>query len=191
MTGFGRTERMFASEYEGMIPDILVLGKRLTGGYLPLAITVISEKLFSAFDGSVADGKALAYGHSYTGNASGAENPLPQLGTCRFKGGSWRKRSAPMRIYCRNRNLARRDGRSHLHRSAASRPANQTNLECGCFYAATLHYIGSVKESRRSSPNVDHRRLALDQWLRKKRCRRNYGLISFSLDRVSSQAESK
>src|SRR2546430_4964175 len=71
MTGFGRTERMFASEYEGMIPDILVLGKRLTGRYLPLAITVISEKLFSAFDGSVADGKALAYGHSYTGNALG------------------------------------------------------------------------------------------------------------------------
>src|SRR5256884_3995807 len=69
MTGFGRTERMFASEYEGMIPDILVLGKRLTGRYLPLAITVITEKLFSAFDGSVAEGKALAYGHSYTGNA--------------------------------------------------------------------------------------------------------------------------
>ncbi len=175
---------MFASGHEGVISDILVLGKGLTGGYLPLAITVISEKLFSAFDGSVADGKALAYGHSYTENAlgcaaakasfevfeneprfgsSGAENPVPQLGTCRFKGGSWRKRSAPMRIYCRNRNLARRDGRSHLHRSAAPRPANQTNLECGCFYAATLHYNGSVKESRRSSPNVDHRGLALDQ----------------------------
>src|SRR5207247_10784720 len=71
MTGFGRTERMFASEHEGVISDILVLGKRLIGGYLPLAITLISEKLFSAFDGSVADGKALAYGHSYTGNALG------------------------------------------------------------------------------------------------------------------------
>jgi adenosylmethionine-8-amino-7-oxononanoate aminotransferase len=69
MTGFGRTGRMFASEHEGVIPDILVLAKGLTGGYLPLAITLISEKLFSAFDGSVAEGKALAYGHSYTGNA--------------------------------------------------------------------------------------------------------------------------
>ena len=39
--------------------------------YLPIAITLISEKLFCAFDGSVADGKALAYGHSYTGNALG------------------------------------------------------------------------------------------------------------------------
>jgi adenosylmethionine-8-amino-7-oxononanoate aminotransferase len=69
MTGFGRTGRMFASEHEGVIPDMMVLAKGLTGGYLPLAITLISEKLFSAFDGSVAESKALAYGHSYTGNA--------------------------------------------------------------------------------------------------------------------------
>jgi len=62
---------MFASEHEGVTPDMMVLGKGLTGGYLPLAITLISEKLFSAFNGSVADGKALAYGHSYTGNALG------------------------------------------------------------------------------------------------------------------------
>jgi adenosylmethionine-8-amino-7-oxononanoate aminotransferase len=71
MTGFGRTGRMFASEHEGVIPDMMVLGKGLTGGYLPLAITLISEKLFSVFNGSVAEGKALAYGHSYTGNALG------------------------------------------------------------------------------------------------------------------------
>jgi adenosylmethionine-8-amino-7-oxononanoate aminotransferase len=71
MTGFGRTGRMFASEYEGVIPDVMDLGKGLTGGYLPLAVTLISEKLFCAFDGSVANGRALAYGHSYTGNALG------------------------------------------------------------------------------------------------------------------------
>ena len=52
-------------------PDLMVLGKGLTGGYLPLAITLSSEELFSAFDSSVADNKALAYGHSYTGNALG------------------------------------------------------------------------------------------------------------------------
>jgi adenosylmethionine-8-amino-7-oxononanoate aminotransferase len=71
MTGFGRTGRMFASEHEAVIPDIMVLAKGLTGGYLPLAVTLVSEKLFSVFDGSVAEGKALAYGHSYTGNALG------------------------------------------------------------------------------------------------------------------------
>jgi adenosylmethionine-8-amino-7-oxononanoate aminotransferase len=69
MTGFGRTGRMFASEHESVIPDMMVMAKGLSGGYLPLAITLISEKLFSAFDGSIAEGKALAYGHSYTGNA--------------------------------------------------------------------------------------------------------------------------
>src|SRR3989441_5804209 len=71
MTGFGRTGRMFASEHESVIPDMMILGKGLTGGYLPLAITLISEKVFSVFNGSVAEGKALAYGHSYTGNALG------------------------------------------------------------------------------------------------------------------------
>src|SRR5207302_509196 len=71
MTGFGRTGRMFAIEHEAVNPDILVLAKGLTGGYLPLAITLVREKLFSAFDGSIAEGKALAYGHSYTGNALG------------------------------------------------------------------------------------------------------------------------
>jgi hypothetical protein len=48
MTGFGRTGRMFACEHEGVIPDILVLGKGLTGWYLPLAITLVSEKIFLA-----------------------------------------------------------------------------------------------------------------------------------------------
>jgi adenosylmethionine-8-amino-7-oxononanoate aminotransferase len=69
MTGFGRTGRMFAIEHEAITPDILILAKGLTSGYLPLAITLVTEKLFSAFDGSVAEAKALAYGHSYTGNA--------------------------------------------------------------------------------------------------------------------------
>src|SRR5436305_7966863 len=69
MTGFGRTGRMFGSEHEAVIPDIMVMAKGLSGGYLPLAITLVTAKLFSAFDGAVAEGKALAYGHSYTGNA--------------------------------------------------------------------------------------------------------------------------
>ena len=69
MTGFGRTGRMFASDHEGVIPDMMVMAKGLSGGYLPLAITLVTEKVFSAFDGSVEEGKALAYGHSYTGNA--------------------------------------------------------------------------------------------------------------------------
>jgi adenosylmethionine-8-amino-7-oxononanoate aminotransferase len=71
MTGFGRTGKMFASGHEHALPDIMVLGKGLSGGYIPLAITLTTEEIFSQFDGSVTDGRALAYGHSYTGNALG------------------------------------------------------------------------------------------------------------------------
>jgi len=71
MTGFGRTGKMFASEHESVLADIVVLGKGLTGGYLPLAMTLVTEEIFSRFDGSIGEGKALAYGHSYTGNALG------------------------------------------------------------------------------------------------------------------------
>ena len=71
MTGFGRTGKMFAIEHESVMPDVMVLGKGLTGGYLPLAITLVTDEIFSIFDGSVLEGKALAYGHSYTGNALG------------------------------------------------------------------------------------------------------------------------
>jgi len=42
MTGFGRTGRMFGVEHESVIPDIMVLGKGLRGGYLPLAVTLVS-----------------------------------------------------------------------------------------------------------------------------------------------------
>lgn len=79
MTGFGRTGRMFAIEHENVSPDIMVLGKGLTGGYLPLAITLMTDEIFSRFDGSIAEGKALAYGHSYTGNALACTAALASL----------------------------------------------------------------------------------------------------------------
>jgi adenosylmethionine-8-amino-7-oxononanoate aminotransferase len=79
MTGFGRTGKMFAIEHESVLPDIMVLGKGLTGGYLPLAITLVTDEIFSRFDGSAADGKALAYGHSYTGNPLGCAAALASL----------------------------------------------------------------------------------------------------------------
>ncbi|MEP6808814.1 MAG: adenosylmethionine--8-amino-7-oxononanoate transaminase [Chthoniobacterales bacterium] len=69
MTGFGRTGTMFAFEQENAIPDILVLGKALTGGYLPLALTVVTEKIFEPFLGEDRSASTLFYGHSYTGNA--------------------------------------------------------------------------------------------------------------------------
>jgi adenosylmethionine-8-amino-7-oxononanoate aminotransferase len=67
-TGFGRTGRMFACEYEDICPDILCLGKGITGGYLPLAATLTTEEIFSAFLGEYGEFKAFFHGHTYTGN---------------------------------------------------------------------------------------------------------------------------
>ena len=69
LTAFGRTGTMFASEQEEVIPDIIILGKALTGGYLPLAITGVKEEVFLPFLGFGGDRTTLFYGHSYTGNA--------------------------------------------------------------------------------------------------------------------------
>lgn len=71
LTGFGRTGRMFACEQEAVVPDLMILGKALTGGYLPLAITLVSEEVFQPFCQDSARDRTLFYGHSYTGNALG------------------------------------------------------------------------------------------------------------------------
>lgn len=67
-TGFGRTGRMFACEHEGVVPDIMCLSKGLTGGYMPLAVTICSEEIYNAFLGDFKDLKTFFHGHSYTGN---------------------------------------------------------------------------------------------------------------------------
>lgn len=69
LTGFGRTGRMFACQHEQVMPDIMILAKGLTGGYLPLAITLLTEQIFSTFAVSPEAQTTLYYGHSYTGNA--------------------------------------------------------------------------------------------------------------------------
>jgi adenosylmethionine-8-amino-7-oxononanoate aminotransferase len=67
-TGFGRTGRMFAVEHEGVEPDLLCLGKGITGGYLPLAATLTSERIFEAFLAPYERFEAFFHGHTYTGN---------------------------------------------------------------------------------------------------------------------------
>jgi len=70
-TGFGRTGKLFASEWAGpdFRPDLLCLGKGITGGYLPLSATVASGEVFAAFDGADLGEKTFYHGHSYGGNA--------------------------------------------------------------------------------------------------------------------------
>jgi adenosylmethionine-8-amino-7-oxononanoate aminotransferase len=68
-TGFGRTGTLFASEQCGVHPDLLVLGKGLTAGYLAQSVTVAGGRVFEAFLGPDLSEKTLYHGHSYSGNA--------------------------------------------------------------------------------------------------------------------------
>jgi adenosylmethionine---8-amino-7-oxononanoate aminotransferase len=67
LTGFGRTGRLFACEHAGISPDIICLSKALTGGYLPLGATVVSERVYEAFL-STDRTHTLFHGHSFTAN---------------------------------------------------------------------------------------------------------------------------
>lgn len=82
-TGFGRTGKMFACEHEGVSPDILCLAKGITGGYLPLAATLTTEEIFSAFLGEYGEYKSFFHGHTYTGNPLGCAVALASLGLFR------------------------------------------------------------------------------------------------------------
>ncbi len=67
-TGFGRTGTMFACEQEDVAPDLMCVAKGLTGGYLPLAATLATERIYEAFLGEHAELKTFFHGHTYTGN---------------------------------------------------------------------------------------------------------------------------
>ena len=66
--GFGRTGTLFACAQEKVSPDLLCLGKGITGGYLPLAATLTTEAVYQAFLGPVEALKTFYHGHTYTGN---------------------------------------------------------------------------------------------------------------------------
>ncbi|MBI2819848.1 MAG: adenosylmethionine--8-amino-7-oxononanoate transaminase [Acidobacteria bacterium] len=66
--GFGRTAKMFACEHAGISPDLMCLGKGITGGTLPLAATLATQEVFSAFLGEYEERKTFFHGHTYTGN---------------------------------------------------------------------------------------------------------------------------
>ena len=67
MTGFGRTGTYFALDQLDIVPDFLCLSKGITGGFLPLALTITSNKIHNAFLGDDFS-TAFAHGHSYTAN---------------------------------------------------------------------------------------------------------------------------
>jgi adenosylmethionine---8-amino-7-oxononanoate aminotransferase len=78
-TGVGRTGTFFACEQEGVAPDILVAGKGLTGGYLPLSATLTTQRIFDAFLGTPESSRTFFHGHTYTGNALACAAALANL----------------------------------------------------------------------------------------------------------------
>lgn len=78
-TGFGRTGKMFASEHEDVRPDLMCVAKGISAGYLPLAATLTTQKIFDAFAESGNIYKTFYHGHTYTGNALGCAAALASL----------------------------------------------------------------------------------------------------------------
>lgn len=78
-TGFGRTGKMFACQWAGISPDIMCLSKGLTGGYLPMSITVTTDSIYQAFYADYNAGKAFMHSHTYSGNPLGCAAALAVL----------------------------------------------------------------------------------------------------------------
>ncbi|ABB31812.1 adenosylmethionine-8-amino-7-oxononanoate aminotransferase [Geobacter metallireducens RCH3] len=77
--GFGRTGAMFACEREGITPDIMALSKGITAGYLPLAATMTTQKIYDAFIGEYREMKTFFHGHTFTGNPIACAAALASL----------------------------------------------------------------------------------------------------------------
>ncbi len=78
-TGFGRTGRMFACENEDVAPDLMCIGKGLTNGYLPLAVTLATDRIYDAFLGTPEELKTFFHGHTFTGNPLGCAAAMASL----------------------------------------------------------------------------------------------------------------
>jgi adenosylmethionine-8-amino-7-oxononanoate aminotransferase len=78
-TGFGRTGSMFAHEQLALRPDIVCVGKGITGGTLALSATVVRERIYDAFRGTHGEMKHLFHGHSYAGNPIACAAALANL----------------------------------------------------------------------------------------------------------------
>jgi adenosylmethionine-8-amino-7-oxononanoate aminotransferase len=106
LTGFGRTGALFACRHAGLQPDLMALSKGLTGGLLPMGVTMARESLFQGFIGeATADRPAptLFHGHSFTANplgcaAANASLELLERHSARFEGFAERHRPHLQRL---------------------------------------------------------------------------------------------
>jgi adenosylmethionine-8-amino-7-oxononanoate aminotransferase len=78
-TGFGRTGKMFACDSAAITPDLMCISKGLTGGYMPMAITITTDQIYDAFYAEYNEGKAFMHSHTYSGNPLGCSAALSVL----------------------------------------------------------------------------------------------------------------
>lgn len=78
-TGFGKTGRMFAFEWAGIVPDVLIVGKGLSGGYLPISAAISTERIFAAFRGKPEEMRQFFFGQTFAGNPLAAAASIASL----------------------------------------------------------------------------------------------------------------
>jgi adenosylmethionine-8-amino-7-oxononanoate aminotransferase len=79
VTGCGRIGSLFACQQEKVVPDLLCLGKSLSGGYLPISATIATDEIYRAFLGTAQSARAFRHGHTYAGNCLGAAAALATI----------------------------------------------------------------------------------------------------------------
>jgi adenosylmethionine-8-amino-7-oxononanoate aminotransferase len=109
-TGIGATGRWFAVEHAGVQPDLLVLGKRVTGGVLPLSAVLATDSLYEQFLGDANSGRTFFHGHTYTANPICCAAALTNLGLMHERGTIERAARVGDRIGERLRGLEQHDG---------------------------------------------------------------------------------
>lgn len=113
--GFGRTGKLFAIEHAGVSPDILCTSKGLTGGYMPMSLTITTDKIYDAFYDDYGTHKAFVHSHTYAGNPLGCAAALAVLRILKrdhilekrrrpvfISMRNWKRRWAAIRIWARS-----------------------------------------------------------------------------------------
>jgi adenosylmethionine-8-amino-7-oxononanoate aminotransferase len=115
-TGIGATGRWFAVEHADVAPDLMVLGKRLTGGVLPLSAVLARESIYEAFLGTPASGRTFFHGHTYTANPVSCAAALANLLLMHSRGTVARAAQVGARLGALLGSVASYDGVAEIRR---------------------------------------------------------------------------
>jgi adenosylmethionine-8-amino-7-oxononanoate aminotransferase len=115
-TGIGATGRWFAVEHAGVVPDLMVVGKRVTGGVLPLSAVLARESIYEAFLGDAASGRTFFHGHTYTANPLCCAAALANLSLMHSRGTVARAAEVGERLGVGLASLAAYDGVAEIRR---------------------------------------------------------------------------